>query len=103
MFESIQSDDAAARFRSAAIAPFLAFLLALLYFSLYPLLTRVPAALFWSVVAMLFAGSILGATAIVRELRRQSPRGSAIGWLVAAILIELLCARTCLGLVFPWL
>lgn len=103
MFESVQSDDLAARLRSAAMPPFAAFGLALLYFTIYPMLKRVPAALFWTVVLILLAGTVAGAVAIVRTVRRERPRGRAIGWLVAALLVELLCARTLLSLTLPWL
>lgn len=103
MFESIQTEDAAARFRSAAMPPLIAFAIALLYFTVYPLLPRVPALLFWSVVAVLVAGSIGGVVAIAGAVRRERPRARAVAWLVAASLVELLCARTLLALTFPWL
>ena len=101
MFESVQSDDAAAQFRSAAIAPLAAFLAYLLYLTLYPLLGRVPAALFWILTAILLAGSVFGAIAIIRVVRRH--RGTAFGWLAAAVLVELLCVRTFLAMTLPWL
>ena len=103
MFESVQVDDTAARFRSAAVPPLAAFAITLLYITIFPLLGRVPAALFWSIVALLFIGSVAGAVLIVRAVRRQRPRGRAIAWLIAAMLIELACARTFLALTFPWL
>jgi hypothetical protein len=101
VFESVQSDDAAAQFRSAAIAPFAAFLAYLLYLALYPLLGRVPAALFWIMTAILFAGSVFGAIAIIRVFRRH--RGTAFGWFAAAVLVELLCVRTFFAMTVPWL
>jgi uncharacterized membrane protein len=103
VFESVRSEDAAARFRSAAFAPLAAFLIALLYFSLYPLLERVPPFLFWTVVLVLFAGVVVGAVAMIREARRERPRGRALAWLIGAVAVELLCARTFLALTFPWL
>ena len=103
MFESVQRDDIAARLRSAAMPPFAASGLALLYFTIYPMLARVPAALFWAVVLVLLAGTVVGAVAILRAVRSERPRGRAIGWLVAAVIVELLCARTLLSLTFPWL
>lgn len=103
MFESVQRDDIAARLRSAAMPPFAAFGLALLYFTIYPMLQRVPATLFWGVVLVLLSGTVAGAVAIVRAVRSERPRGRAIGWLVAALLVEILCARTLLSLTLPWL
>lgn len=103
MFESIRADDAAARLRAAALRPFAAFLVALAYLTLYPLFTRVPPWLFWSIAAVLFAGAVLGFASIVRVVRRERIRGRAIAWLLAAIAVELLCARLLLGLVVPWL
>jgi hypothetical protein len=103
LFESVQVDDGAARFRSAAVPPIAAFAVALLYFTFYPMLGRVPAALFWSVVAILFIGVVAGAIAIVRAVRRERPRGRVLAWCVGAIVVELLCARTFLALALPWL
>lgn len=83
--------------RRAALPPLIAFVLWLLYLAIYPLFARVPATLFWVIIAMLFAGTLLGAIAIVRAARRD-----VIAWLVAAILIELACARVLLGMLLPW-
>ena len=80
-----------------------AFLFALLYFTLYPMLKRVPPALFWLVVLVLFAGAIGGAVLLVRIVRSEPVRGRAIAWFVAAILLECICAWLALGMVFPWL
>lgn len=102
MFESLPVDDAAARARAAAIPPLAAFLITLVYLTVYPLLTRVPAILFWLVVTVLLAGSVFGGIAIVRLVRRERVRGRALVWLAGAILIELVCARLFLGLTFPW-
>ena len=103
MFESIQTDDAAARFRAAAVFPLTAILLTLLYLTVVPLLARVPAPLFWSVVAILLLGAIGGAVAIVRVWREDRPRGAAIAWLIGAIVVELACARMFLWFTLPWL
>lgn len=103
MFESIQTDDAAARLRTAALPPLIAFLAYLLYVTLYPLLGRVPVALFWLMVLILFAGTLLGLIAIVRIVRRERIRGRAAAWLIAAVLVELLCVRTFLSMTVPWL
>jgi len=103
MFESVRPPDAAERLRNAAAAPFAALLLALLYFTLFPTLTRVPPVLFWGVDAIVFIGAVIGVIAIVRAARGEKIRGRAVAWLVAAIAITLLCARLCLALTFPWL
>jgi hypothetical protein len=103
MFESLPADDASARARSAARPPLVAFLLTLVYLTLYPLADRVPPILFWSVVTILLAGAVLGAVAIVRLVRRERIRGRALGWLAGAAVIELLCARMLAGLTLPWL
>lgn len=103
MFESLPVDDASARARAAAIAPLVAVLVTLVYLTIYPLARRVPPPLFWTVVAILFAGVILGATAAARLLLRERVRGRAAGWLAGAIVIELLCGRLFLGLTLPWL
>ena len=103
MFESVQTDETAARFRAAAVPSLGAVFLTIAYMTVYRLLTRVPAPLFWSVVAVLVIGTLLGAVATVRALRRGRPRGTAIGWLAGAILADLLCARILLLFTLPWL
>jgi hypothetical protein len=103
LFESVQAETPSARFRSAAFAPLGAVLLTVIYLTVYPLLPRVPAALFWSVVALLLLGTVAGAVAIIRALRNGRPHGTPIGWLVAAVAIELICARLFLWFTFPWL
>jgi hypothetical protein len=103
LFESLQTDETAARFRAAAVPPLAAVFLTVTYLTVYRLLARVPAALFWSVVAILLLGTILGAMAIVRAVRRGRPRGTALGWLIGAILADLLCARIFLWVTLPWL
>ena len=84
--------------RAAALPPLIAFLLALLYLAVYPLLGRVPPLLFWMVVLILFAGTAAGAYAIARAATRR-----ALGWLIPAVAMELLCAWMFLGMVVPWL
>ncbi len=101
--ESVLADDAASRLRGAAVPPLAAFLLTLGYLTLYPLFGRVPAALFWSVVAMLAIGAIAGAVRLVRVLRSETIRGAAIGWLSGAAAITLVCAYLAVTLTFPWL
>ncbi len=75
-------------------------LLTIVYLTVYPLLPRVPAPLFWVVVAVLFLGAVAGGVAIVRALRGG---GSAIGWLMAAMAMELVCVRVFLWFGLPWL
>lgn len=103
MFESVVPDDASSRLRSAAVAPLASFLLFLGYLTLYPLLGRVPAALFWSVVVVLGIGAIAGATRVVCILRTERIRGRALGWLTGAAGLTLICAYLALNLTFPWL
>jgi len=102
LFESIRTDDAATRLRNAAIIPLAAFLFAMTYFTATPFLTRVPAALFWSVATIVLIGAIAGAVAIVGVVRAETIRGRAIAWLIAAIIIDLVCLRLGVELVFPW-
>jgi predicted benzoate:H+ symporter BenE len=103
LFESIQTDETAARFRAAALPPLAAVLLTVAYLTVYRLLARIPALLFWSVAAILLLGTVLGAMAIVRAVRRERPRGTALGWFAGAILADLLCARMLLWFTLPWL
>lgn len=102
MFESVEAESLRSRLRAAAAPPAAALFLALVYFTIYPALGRVPPALFWTVVAILLAGTLGGAVFIVRVVRADRPRGGDIAWLVLALLVELACARLFLGLVFPW-
>ena len=105
MFEAFQQPNAVARIRAAAIAPLVAYLLAQLYFSIYPLLDRVPPLLFWSVDAILFLGALAGLVLLIRALvrHRRELEFRAILWLVATLVIIALCARLFLSLTFPWL
>lgn len=104
MFESIRPPDAAARFRTAAVPPFAAFLFAEAYLTFYPLLRRVPSWLFWLVVAVMLAGTLAGVIAIARAFAgtRGERDARTIGWLVLAIVSCCLCARVLAGFVFPW-
>lgn len=103
MFESVFLDDASSRLRSAAVPPLASFLLTLGYLTLYPVLGRVPAALFWSVVLILAVGAIAGATRIIQVMRAERIRGRAIGWLTGAAGLTLICAYMAVNLTFPWL
>ena len=103
MFEAGFRDDAASRLRGAAAPPLAAFLIALGYLTIYPLLERVPAALFWSIVAVLATGAILGAINIVRVLRSEKLGGRDYGWLAVAAAVTLLCGYSAVSMTFPWL
>jgi hypothetical protein len=103
MFESVRPPDAAERLRAAAAFPFAALLLALLYFTLYPTLTRVPPALFWSVDAIVFLGAVAGVVAVVRIARHERIGGRALAWLAIAGIVTLVCVWLVLAFTFPWL
>ena len=99
--------------RAAAFPPLIAFLLAMLYLSVYPLFDRVPPWLFWIVVSILFVGTVMGLVNIVRAVRGNGRAeaapyaGKRRAWLqpalIAAAAMELLCAWLFLGMVIPWL
>lgn len=103
MFETIGSEDAAARLRAAAVPPLAGILAALAYLTIYPLFTSVPAWMFWCVALVLLAGAAAGAVLIVRVVRREPIRGRAIAWLIGAIAVDLACARWFLAMTVPWL
>lgn len=105
MFEAIERRDAAADARRIALAPLAAFLFELAYLTLAPLLGRVPPAIFWFVVIVMLAGTVLGIAGVARFLvrRRGEVAGRVLAWLVAAIVVTVICARAFLALVFPWL
>ena len=84
--------------RAAALPPLAAFVVAVLYLAVYPLFGSVPALLFWLVVAILFAGAALGLFRILRATSRR-----VLFWLVAAVVMELVCVRVLVGMVLPWL
>lgn len=103
MFESVQADETAARFRAAGLPPLGAGIIALSYVTVYPLLPRVPALLFWSVDAILLIGTAWGVARIARALQHERPRGAIAGWAAGAIGVEVLCAWLFLSFTFPWL
>lgn len=105
MFESIRPPDAAARFRSAALAPFASFLFAEAYLTFYPMLERVPPWLFWSVVAALSVGTAAGIVQVARVIRatRGERDARTAGWCAIAIVSCLLSARVLAGMCLPWL
>lgn len=85
--------------------PLAAFLVTQAYFTLYPLLTRVPAALFWSVVIVAIAGAVAGLFSLAGVWRRHRREldGRAIAWLVAAAAATLVCGFVAVSLATPWL
>lgn len=105
MFDAFEPPSLSARLRALTVIPIGAFLLVQMYFTLAPLLTRVPALLFWIADFVAFAGAATGLGGALRlTLRhRAEMRGLAIAWLVIAVGASILCARTFLGLTFPWL
>ena len=105
MFESIEERDPAASARRIAAAPLGAFLIELAYLTLVPLLGRVPPALFWLLVPVLFAGTIAGVVGIAGFVRKHRGElaGRVLAWLIAAAVITIVCGRAFLALVLPWL
>jgi hypothetical protein len=103
LFESIAGPSVSARLRNAAIPPIAAFLVAQGYVTFYPLLARVPAALFWTIALITGAGAVAGMVMIARVVRRERIRGVAIGWLVAAAGAVYLSGRLFVAMVLPWL
>ena len=83
--------------------PLAAFLFAQLYFTLASFLTRVPTALFWFVVVIVFLGAAIGTASIARIARAERMRGRALAWLIAAIVVDLVCLRLFLAMVVPWI
>lgn len=105
MFEAFEPPTLSARLRALTVIPLGAFLLVQMYFTLAPLLTRVPAWLFWTADFVALAGAAAGLGGALRlTLRhRAEVRGLAIAWLMTAVGASIFCARTFLGLTFPWL
>jgi hypothetical protein len=103
VFESVTGPSVSARLRSAAIPPIAAFLVVQGYTLLYPLLPRVPAALFWLIVLISAAGAVAGIVLVIRILRTDRVRGLAFGWLLAAIAAIYLCGQLFLAMTLPWL
>ncbi len=89
--------------RNAALVPLATFFFAQLYFTFYPLLTRVPEALFWTVVAIVFSGAVAGVVLIASAARGERMRGRALAWFIAAVVCELICVRQLLAMTLPWL
>ena len=106
MFDDFREPDLAEQLRGAAIAPFAAWLVSLGYLTIYPLLPRVPRALFWTVAVVLFVGAAIGIVSIARLTWRRGRElrdARTIGWLILSAAMALLCARTFVALTFPWL
>ncbi len=90
----------------ATVVPLAAFLAAEAYFSLAPLLGRVPAPLFWVIALTTLAGAGSGlflTTSLALRRRAEVRGGRAISWLLAAGAASLLCTWRFLGLTLPWL
>jgi hypothetical protein len=105
MFSAFREPDLAARLRAAAAWPLGAYLLAQLYFTLYPLLTEVPRWLFEAVRADLGIGLLGGLAAGLRLALagpRERPSLPAAGWLAALAGGLLACGWTLAGMSFPW-
>ena len=103
MFESIPRDSTSQRIRTAAVPPMAAFLFAQFCFLIEPMLPRVPAALYWTVVAVLGGGGIAGAVQLVRVLRAHRPRATGLGWVAGAVLLDLICLWLFVEMTIPWL
>ncbi len=105
LFEDFRGPDLAARLRGIAIAPIAAIVISQLYATLYPLLPRVPAALFAAIDLILFAGAAVGIGGAARlALRhRRELDGRAIAWLVACTIASLFCLRLFVSMTMPWL
>ena len=104
MFETFRAPDLAARLRGAAAAPLIAFVLSECYFSLAPILGRMPAWLFWTVAALTLCGVMAGIALTTRSVvtRPGELDGRAITWLIAAIVAIAICSWRFLAMVVPW-
>jgi hypothetical protein len=111
VFSEFRAPDLAARLRAAAVWPLGAYLLAQVYFTLYPLLAAVPRWLFETVRADLLVGLAAGLAAGLRLTLGGRPQRQdtgrpfdlpATGWLVALAAGLLLCGWTLAGMSFPW-
>jgi hypothetical protein len=108
VFSDFREPDLSARLRAAAAWPLGAYLLAQLYFTLYPLLVQVPRWLFETVRADLLGGFVLGLAlglrlAVERRPHRRRFDLPAAGWLAALAGGLLLCGWTLAGMSFPWM
>jgi hypothetical protein len=104
LFDVFRAPDASAEFRSAALLPLVAFLVTQGYHTVYPLLARVPPALFWSVAFVAIAGAVAGMLRIGVLLRRHRHEldARAVAWLLAAALTTLVCAFVAVSFTAPW-
>ena len=105
MFSAFREPNLAARLRAAAAWPLGAYLVALLYLILYPLLSEVPRWLFEAVRADLGIG-LLGGIAAGLRIAIAGPREGldlpAAGWLAALAGGLLACGWMLVGMSFPW-
>jgi hypothetical protein len=93
------------RLRGLAIAPWAAYLLCQVYFSLYDWFVPVPRWLFESVRLLLLAGAaaaLVGAPIFLIR-RRHEWTWAAAGWLGVLAIAALLCAWTLMGMSVPFL
>lgn len=102
MFDSARLPDTNVRLRGAAFPPFLGFVLAELALTLQPSLqAREPAAVFWSLATLVSLGALAGAVLLVRTAFTSKLRGRAIGWLLVAAVMDYVCARLAIAMIFP--
>lgn len=102
MFDSARLPETNARLRGAAFPPFLGFVLAELALTVQPsLAAREPPWAFWTLATLVSGAVIAGAVLLVRVAIADSIRGRAIGWLVVALVMEYVCARLALAMLFP--
>ena len=105
LFETFRAPDLAGRLRAATAAPLIAFVLSEFYFSLAPVLGRVPAWLFWMVASLTLCGVVTGIVVTTRLVvrRRRELSGRAITWVIGATVATAICAWRFLAMVVPWL
>jgi hypothetical protein len=111
MFTSFEEPDLAARARGLAGAPGGAYLLAQIYFTLYPLLESVPRWLFEAVRVTLLLGTVAGIAGIAgilyigrRGVRDRAQWSWSVAlWLGVTLLFTLLCGSLLYGMSVPTL
>jgi drug/metabolite transporter (DMT)-like permease len=106
MFTSFEDPDLASRARNLAGAPAGAFLLAQVYFTLYPLLTTVPRWLFEAVRVVLLLGTVIGLAGVLylcaQGLRDRRPWSSrAALWLALGLAGAGACGYLLYGMSVP--
>jgi hypothetical protein len=102
VFDSARLPETNVRLRGAAFPPFLGFVLAELALTLQPSLqAREPAAVFWVLAPLVSLGALAGAVLLLRIVITDTIRGRAIGWLLVALVMDYVCARLALAMLFP--